>query len=269
MSELAGHNLFDDEIEIVKAKNQACPVDLAAFQRRIDRVAGKTPDGKSKVRLVWGQDFNATRMIVCGEWRMRYPFYRYEEGGKILDIGTPRFYVEELHPNEELRKDGSWERARWEWDSDSLQRVDVLGPAPEGGFYSAVFMIAHHDDKCCGGAGHVKYVQCLGGYRPPNDSDIERIRRAIWNRDHAPKSEIEPSGELVHKRTMDRIEKRDERRSTELRERLEDWTKTHAHTWTNDDPSLAKWGKYHFTGGHNKSGSAKETADVSSNDDTA
>lgn len=255
MADTKGHLLFDDADEIIKANNQASPVDLKPFQEQIDRIAGKTTDGKSRVRIVWGQDFERTKMIVCGKWRMRYPFYRYEVGSEIRDIGIPRFYIEELHLNAELQEDNRWEQARWTWEDGVL--VDVLGPIPAEGFYSAVFMIAHHDEACCNGEGHKKFEQCLGGYRPPNDADLERIRRAIWNRDHAPKSELQPSDELIRKRNLDRIEQQDQDRSAKLREGLDDFARTHAHTWVNDDPTVAKWGKYHWVSGHNKSGTKK------------
>lgn len=250
------HPVYDIETEIIRAGNTPCPaaVNLKYWQSRIDQVAGKTVTGQSRLRIVWGQDRESTRMIVCGEWRSKYPFYRFQDGERIVDIGIPRFYVEEHIPREELMKNGRWDNARFQWDGESLSMMDVLGPCPADGWYQAAFMIAHHDEQCCGGAEVKDGEPCLGGYRQPTESDIERIQKALQRRDKAENSEVAPTPEQLEKRRQDILEARDEQRRRELRERLEDWTKTHAHTWTTHDPSVIQHGKYHFTGGHSKSG---------------
>ena len=120
------HPVFDIESEIIKTGNAPCPVDLKAFQQRIDRTCGKMPDGKSKVRIVWGQ---AATQFIMGRQRMKYPFYRYMDGGEIHDIGTPRFYLEELHTNAELQAQGRWDAARYA-DLDG-ERVDLLDRSPK------------------------------------------------------------------------------------------------------------------------------------------
>src|SRR5690349_11349424 len=84
------HPGFDIEDEIVKAGNRPSPVDLKPWQRRLDDIAGKTLENRSRLRIVWGQE--ATFFCV-GRMRHKYPFFRYEQDGEIRDIGTPRFYV--------------------------------------------------------------------------------------------------------------------------------------------------------------------------------
>ena len=261
------HAVYDNEAEIIRAGNTPCPasVDLKAWQKRIDQVAGKTATGQSRLRIVWGQDTKAAQMIVCGEWRLKYPFYRTQVGGRILDIGIPRFFVEEHIPRAELMEAGRWDSARYQWDGESGALIDVLGPCPDE-FYSKAFMVAHHDELCCNGEELVKGEPCLGAYRPPTDADIDRIQKALQKREKAANSEVAPSPELLEKRRQDTIEARDQRRQRELRERLEDWTKTHAHTWTTHDPTVISHGKYHWTSGHSKSGAPKH--EVSNADST-
>jgi len=266
------HPVYDIEAEIIRAGNTPCPaaVNLKYWQSRIDQVAGKTVTGQSRLRIVWGQDRESTRMIVCGEWRSKYPFYRFQDGERIVDIGIPRFYVEEHIPREELMKNGRWDNARFQWDGESLSMMDVLGPCPADGWYQAAFMIAHHDEQCCGGAEVENGEPCLGGYRQPTESDIERIQKALQRRDKAENSEIAPTPEQLEKRRQDILEARDERRGRELRERLDDWTKTHAHTWTTHDPTVISHGKYHWMSGHSKSGTPKtKEQDANSTGNTA
>lgn len=247
------HPVFDIESEIIKTGNAPCPVDLKAFQQRIDRTCGKMPDGKSKVRIVWGQ---AATQFIMGRQRMKYPFYRYMDGGEIHDIGTPRFYLEELHTNAELQAQGRWDAARYA-DLDG-ERVDLLGPIPEEGFYSPLFAIAHHDDYCCGGREFIKGEPCLGAYRPPTDSDITRIQRMHKRKEQASRSELEPTAEQVAKAARKASEARDEKFRSNIREVIEDYMKTRSHSWDTLDPTPEKWGRFHFMGSHTKSGKVKE-----------
>lgn len=235
----------------MKARNVPSPVDLKPWQDRINRIAGLSSTGKPRLRIVWGQ---AAEMVSCGRTAKKYPFWRYEEAGQIHDIGTPRFYVEELHGNAELRQKGGWDRARYYWDDVTHEMIDVLGPIPEEGFYTAVFLIAHHDSLCCGGKGVVKHEPCLGAYRPPCDSDLTRIRRMKHRRDTASNDDNTPSEALLAKRADDATDKRDERWLANSREVVEDYIKTRSHSWTTLDPAPFSWGKYHFTGGHSRSG---------------
>lgn len=255
MIDLLLHPVYDDETAIVSAGNTPCPVDLKPWQARLDRMAGKTPSGLSNLRLVWGQDFEATKTIVCGAWRMRYPFYRFEDGGKIYDIGIPRFYVEELVPRANLMANGRWENARYYQDPETGKTIDVLGPCPETGFYEAVFAIAYHDVRCCGGAEVRDHEPCLGAYREPRDTDFDRIGRILQRRDRATEGQLNPSAADTAKRKEDMVNARDERRQAALREQIAGFLKTHAFTWFTDDPTVISHGKYHWVSGHNKSGS--------------
>jgi hypothetical protein len=251
------HPTFDIAETIINAGNCPPPVDLKPWQDRIDLITGKNSVGHSKVRLVWGQDLDKAGAWICGKRRAKYPFYRYEEAGEIRDIGTPRFYVEELHNNAELRKDNNWEKNRYYFDPQ-LGLLDVLGPIPDDGFYTSVFIIALHDEICCNGSGVVNNDICLGAFRPPCDADLQRIRRMKWNRDHASNEDLRPSQSLIEKRTEERSQKFDELIDRESSTYMGDFFKTHGWKLTTDDPSRLNWGKYAFVGSHSKSGATVE-----------
>lgn len=253
------HPVFDREETIVQAGNCPGPVDLKPWQDRIDLIAGKTVTGLSRLRVVWGQDREKAWMWCCGARRSRYPFYRYEEAGQILDIGTPRFYVEELHGNAELRKDDNWEKNRYYRD-DRLGVLDVLGPVPEDGFYTSVFTIALHDEVCCSGTGVLNNDICLGAYRPPCDADLDRIRRMKYRRDHASNEEMRPSQSRIERMADEMEQKRDERIDRESGAYMDALFKTHGWRLTTDDPTRLKWGKHMFVrdGAHSKSGATVE-----------
>lgn len=240
------HPVFDIEQRIVEAGNQPSPVNLAPIQERIDRVAGLTPEGRSRLRIVWGQDWESTKMICFEKWVMKYPFWRIEDGEDLRDIGKPRFFIEELHTNAELNARDSWEKARFSWINGV--RVDVLGPMPVDGYYTSVFMIGYHDHHCCNGREVVKNEPCMGAYREPDDSDIERIQRALQRREEASNDDIAPPAELIQKRAIDAGKNRDEKWRQGIRDVIEDFMRTHGHRFNTYDPSVLKHGKYHDMG---------------------
>lgn len=253
------HPVFDIEDAIIRTGNCPSPVDLAPWQARIDAITGRTATNHSRVRITWGQDLDKGGAWICGARRAKYPFYRYEEAGEIRDIGTPRFYIEELHTNAELRKDNHWERTRYYTDPQ-LGVLDVLGPLPEDGFYTSVFTIALHDEVCCNGTGVLNNDICLGAYRPPCDADLDRIRRMKWRRDNAENQDIRPSESRIERLSDEMEQKRDERIDRESRTFIDAFFKTHGWKLTTDDPSKLRWGNFMFVrdGAHSKSGATIE-----------
>lgn len=245
------HALFDVESAIIANRNQPSPVDLRSYQERIDKAVGKDIHGRSLLRVVWGQ---AVTHLSFGRHRMKYPFYRYEEGGEIHDIGIPRFFVEELHSNAELNQSGAWEKTRWQW-VDGQGKVDVLGAIPEEGFYTLLFPIAYHDRLCCNGREFLPNGEtCYGAYRPPTDHDLQRIRRMKWRRDHGSNAENNPSDSQIRRNAERHSAQRDEMWQKNISERVDDFLNTHGWRFSTDDPSALANGKYHFLGGHNRSG---------------
>lgn len=261
--------MFDVEAEIIK-RNYPSPVDIAPFQKRLDEIAGVDVSGRSNIKISWGQDM-AEQMIICGVWHMKFCFYRFidrkerlnpangliEISETMQEIGTPRFFISELHSNSELHANDRWENARYVWVSET-ERMDVLGPVPDTGFYTPLFTVAYHDELCCDGDEFIKGNACLGAYREPNETDLERVRRMKWRRDHASPDELMADANLTQKRAMDWQEKRNEKWQKGVREALDDAFRTHAVGWTTLDPTVKKWGKYAFLSAHNKSGTKKE-----------
>lgn len=144
------------------------------FQKCLIEVFGSTPDGRPKLRVVWGQE--ATE-FYHEQNRLRYPCAKQRRfvawgvpitnpsgqvsgwkkwpptteppshaetgGGMVMRlmeqtlIGTPRWFIEQwMGPRNACR---DWDENRWEWKYDPIQgihrRVDMLGPAPWNGFY--------------------------------------------------------------------------------------------------------------------------------------
>lgn len=218
-------------------------------------MAGKTPFGLSYLRIVWGQDFEATKMITCGAWRLRYPFYRDLDGTKIIETGIPRFYVEELVPRETLMADDRWQKARYVQDEETGQTIDVLGPCPEKGFYETVFQIAKHDMYCCDGREVRNHTPCLGLFREPREIDIDRIARMIQRRNQASRSEADGTSQWYGKQRQGEITDAQQKRHEELKTRMYEYLKPHQHRFTTFDPSVIANGKFHFLSAHNRSGS--------------
>ena len=239
--------------------NLPAPRSTESFQRQLDKLFGKSAKGLSKVRVVWGQAPDQM-MLVCGRWVRKFPYYRelrkreHADPGTglvlvehdLYEIGVPRYFVEQLHDSE-IEKAG-WERARFGTVDGIWQ--DILGPAPEQGFYTSLFAVGSHDARCCGGRESYKGVPCYGGFRFPGEIDLRRLRRMRHLRDTAPAASKDP---LEQAAEWD--EKWQEHLDKEFGEVIDDYCKTRSHTWTNFDPALQQWGKWHFMGGHNKSGS--------------
>lgn len=262
-TDFVSHPVFD--VESQWTRNYECPFPLADFQKQLDRLTGKTVSGKSRLKVVWGQAKDDL-MWCAGKWMRVHPHYReivsreqqnpetglFEISHEMIEIGTPRFYVMELHEQTELKGDGSWDSARFTWQDGAL--IDVLGPIPEEGFYTDLFLIAHHDHLCCDGKEVVRGLPCLGAYRPPGEADLDRVRRILRNKANAAPEELNPSPETIRKRAREISERRDREFSERIGEVLRNGLAPHAHTFITDDESVIKNGKFHFVGGHSKSG---------------
>ena len=155
---------------------------IAAFQKRIDKIAGLGSNGRSNVRLMWPADTDPSISMqeVGGELRARYRLWTDEykcsrtspdSGIEIIeyvkvDIVPPRFILEEFHEPAEL-----------EFNPDLTRSGD--------GYYTHLLTVAQHDEKCCDGREAAKGKLCLGLYREPGDRDLEELQRRIQLRDAA------------------------------------------------------------------------------------
>jgi hypothetical protein len=146
------------------------------FQRQLTEIFGTSPDGRPKLRAIWGME---AREFFHEQYRMRYPCGKVKRfanwgvpsigadgkvsgwlkfpptatpptkkqtGGRMVMklmertiIGTPRWFIEQwVGPHVAGQR---WEEERWEWKWDPVQgvnrRVDMLGPPPRDGMYLA------------------------------------------------------------------------------------------------------------------------------------
>lgn len=174
-----GHPVFD---RWPFSQNHECPWvrgRIADFQRRIDKIAGISSNGRSNVRLIWPADSDEqiSMHTVGGVKRARYALWTdtFEcrstspEGLEVVefvdvDITPPRFIFEQFHETAE----------------------EEFSPGARGdGRYSHLFTVAHHDEKCCNGKEAARGELCLGLYREPGDADLTELQRRIKARDTA------------------------------------------------------------------------------------
>jgi hypothetical protein len=261
------------------------------IQDRINKVAGKTSDGRPVLRIEWGQE---EMEFTCGEDRAKYLYasalvpdkfnYTDLESGEFksipwdkapeeitpaknpsmfsyfrYDVGVPRFFVAEHQPRATYVPD--WEANRYHTE-ETGELIDVLGPCPEN-FYIPLFCVAEHD-TCCNGRG-VKYTPspeaCFGKFRFPNDSDVQRIQRMLQLREAAHQhrrpeetriSQAE-AGEIA-KYAYDKKEHSFEAMKARMQERNDAWFKLHGWRLGEFDPTVQHWGSKHFMGKHSHGG---------------
>lgn len=94
--------------------------DATSFQRKIDRLVGKSPAGHSIVRLCWAWDarkwentsWDTYGIATAGEWRQKYRALTVDIGnGDYVDISPPRWILEERHEPVQVAR--SWELTRY------------------------------------------------------------------------------------------------------------------------------------------------------------
>ena len=117
-----------------------------------------------------------------------------EKRGKWNVIGVDRWFIEQWHGPKRAGGDYfEWEASRYKWlydeDLGLSRKVDVHGPYPVQGRYAKSpyfypWMIARHatDKSCCEEREKAGFV-CLGGYRAPEQRDIDFIAYLIQEKD--------------------------------------------------------------------------------------
>lgn len=215
------------------------------WEKEISRLAGKNDYGKPMIRLVWGPD---EHRIAFGKLRKKYlaaivnkmthweektskgTIRKYPPSGsppldlpidsmvypvyEKIDIGKPRWFLEEWWPPELVTHD--WEENRYDW-KDGI-RVDVLGPAPTEGMYRTFLCIQTEDGK----------------YREPNESDLETVRHLIYMRDQEKKEygnrELQNDREAIQKLAEQytaAIEEKDQEALDQFEETLKESIRPH------------------------------------------
>lgn len=234
--------------------NIECPIDLKPFQRQIDRITGKTIEGRSRVRVEWMMDYRTESYTFCGEKAWKHPYWMYIDSNSTVDkgtgleivsmskrwIGIPRFIITELHSKEQAGE--GWEKARYDW-VDGVY-MDTLGPMPEEGWYGDLFIVAKHDEQCCNGKGVDQGKVCYGGFKLPGEDELYRLKRLKYLRDHA-----ETFTEPLEIRIAKEKAARDEAMREHFTEAIESALAPHAWRAFAADNTQAK---YHFPFNGNK-----------------
>lgn len=226
------------------------------FQRDLDRIAGVAINGKSNLRLLWPADADESLSMemVGEEKRARYRLYTTqfrctsvsETGLEIIqdidvDICLNRYVIEQYHlPVEE--------------------QIGNFKEASKGeGYYSHLFTVAHHDERCCSGTEGIKGQLCLGLYREPGQADLYNVQRMMKAREELRRQAPGEQASDADIRAEARLYREMEQQAIAARraEYSEGWMSglmPHRHRLFTDDPSVLNHGAYHFLGGHSKSG---------------
>lgn len=242
------------------------------FQKQLDKIGGKELNGKSRFVLRWGQSSEAQDWDPWGrEWRARYIHRSFKqkmvrsetESGIVdikmetFDVAIPRWFVEYYIPPGVACLGHQVTGVDSEGDS-------WFDPLPTGGLYEPMLEISEHDGNCCADM-QKQNLACHGFYRDPSEEDLQMIRFLIWKRDH--QKEERPGAERNLQTDLETSRKKESEWRSEwlkgLEERIggitKDAVKTHGFTLQTDDPTVLKWGKWHWTHGHSKSGLTNKT----------
>lgn len=224
------HDIYDNYTKWAECYEQP-HFDVAAFQKKIDKIIGTTTDGKPIVRLMWAWN---SREWIAGEWRAKYRFMTVPVPGGTVDIAPPRWVLEDR--NEPGQYWDAWERGRFFTDPETKKVVDLRGEPPREGWYSYCELIAIHDkDKvCCDYLWETERRRCWGFYRLPNQKDLTALKRAKHLRDQQPEnSPHEPLSDRalaeIGREAFTRFEKQERKRQSDLEIRLRDAIKPHSH----------------------------------------
>ncbi len=181
----------------------------------------------------------------------------------MLDLGVPRFVLEEHNEPGQSRR--AWDRQRY-YSPDEKTILDCLGPYPEDGYYTYFWTVCRHEGggldngPCCERLWTVARQRCWGLYREPAEIDLLRVRKAwrlqLEHRREHPGEELPPNVLVEARRaSFESHEQWKQNLKDSTGEMIDDFMKTHSFSFTTDDPSVHRWGRFHFMSGHKKSGS--------------
>jgi hypothetical protein len=145
---------------------------------------------------------------------------------KEWTVAQPRWVIEERL--DERKERPAHEAARYEWDPDTLQLIDALGPYPEEGKWACIQVISAHAFVCCKNATANEQLCIWGvGGRDPVDSDIEEVRQRIQARDENAKLRkdgmpTESEWKTEYQQIMDELKEGGERAKENYYEILKD-----------------------------------------------
>jgi hypothetical protein len=172
------------------------PGEAAAFQEKLDGVAGVEPDGTKRLRLVWAPDYEEWNVhlkkmtpSMWALWRAKPDGLKPKaEGSAILEpqweyVVVPRyallgrvtpasragdtrdrtFFEADGTSVEELEQPHAWRKVMWIWRHTEVMDGDM--------------------PMCCLTRAHVNKTRCFGDFRKPDDYDLQFIQRLFsqWN----------------------------------------------------------------------------------------
>lgn len=159
--------------------------DLAGFQERLDLRAGKNINGESIVKLFWAP-FCTTRGFgqeMPAHWVERKP------NGEGWQYATVKRYMLKVRLEPETYVN-AWDAARYSFHDPETGELWDTGEAPTE-YYDHLYTIADHDplESCCARLfqSYLKtksgQTVCYGYFRNPNDSDLQRVEKALQERE--------------------------------------------------------------------------------------
>jgi len=248
MTEPQSFSEFDDFPWSVNHPSPLSRRQILAYQKRLDAIAGVTPTGASRIRLIWAADPTDGMQIWGGERRFKYFV--------STTIALQRFVLEQLHEPAEYKP--NWEQGRYKWGPTG--RIDLKGDPPPNGLYTHLHTVAEHDHRCCDGTMFINGHQaCYGFFGLPDENELEMVRLAIALRNATPElqpGKVIPQAELEKelRETKYWEEYNREKTREEFRQIVTDEFNTHRRTLFTDDPSVLASGGFHWMSGTSKSG---------------
>lgn len=182
-------------IAIGRASSPPRGFDQAAYQRRIDEIAG-TRDGRPNMLLVWAPSSPRWCPRRMEDDPQGYVFPNFcdgaSENGEL--VAPDRWAL--LERIEYQQYAPTWELGRYSWFDGSIW--DWKGPIPSEK-YIELRVIAIHDGKCCPCTGDecqccTEASHCWGKYVEPNEHLMDWIRHTAWESRNDP--DVDPTADI-------------------------------------------------------------------------
>ncbi len=252
--------------------------EMARFQMGLNQIFGLAPDNSPNVRIVWGQNYEATKCFnrYSGEWYPRYLSFVQESSELNKDglpvvkaeyVAAPRYVIEgrvSLAENASALAESGVETLAM-LDEDGKQQViaqDTFRPAV-GEQWEELLRILDHDhidpkQSACCQWNAAREFECWGYFRLPDAGDLKYLQ-AKWNQmrhifETAP-GEVRTAKEkqYLFNSRMAAFTEEKRRQKDEVKKALAEFWKS---KFAQLDQSVTEQahGPYHFLSGHNSAG---------------
>lgn len=226
-------------------------VDVEAFQKRLNQIAGVSHTGEPILRLEWGGtafemvhiEWNALGMPTRTERRPKYKFLRPNPITQVAEeIPIRRWIISERSEPEQYRA-----------HDDSDMYFEEMGvkkkrqEKPQHGWYAPLVIIGDHR-SCPPDCSDNKL--CFGDYKEPSEDELDWVREATYFV-QTQKDRIDPrkpidkgwAEETARKETRKAKRKAALDLHKHMEDHAKDFLRTHGHRFTQDTVSDGKWGK--------------------------